>query len=153
MGEGVELWCSLICSEWGKQGICRIIQPNPTQSSPPAATGRRTSGWWSFLLEEWWMEKMGTANRELEHLFEDKKRVRNPLVPFGTTSRPFSQKSYFVITNILYLWLSLTTKWGLDRPQYRCVIFSFPGFSKNAFSPYLCESSYMVLVSNEHFFR
>ncbi|CDP02140.1 unnamed protein product [Coffea canephora] len=26
---------------------------------------------------------MGTANRELEHLFEDKKRVRNPLVPFG----------------------------------------------------------------------
>ncbi|KAL3526439.1 hypothetical protein ACH5RR_011095 [Cinchona calisaya] len=28
-------------------------------------------------------DKMGTANGELEHLFEDKKRVRNPLVPIS----------------------------------------------------------------------
>ncbi|KAL6325551.1 hypothetical protein AAG906_023396 [Vitis piasezkii] len=29
------------------------------------------------------MEKMGTADSEMDHLFEQKKRVKNPLVPIG----------------------------------------------------------------------
>ncbi|KAL1534144.1 RING-H2 finger protein atl48 [Salvia divinorum] len=29
------------------------------------------------------MEQMGAVNSELEDLFQDKKRVRNPLVPIG----------------------------------------------------------------------
>ncbi|GAA0166552.1 ubiquitin-protein ligase [Lithospermum erythrorhizon] len=29
------------------------------------------------------MEKIGTADSEIEHLFENKKRVKNPFVPIG----------------------------------------------------------------------
>ena len=50
------------------------------------------------------MEKMGTADSEMDQLFEQKKRVKNPLVPIGNFNRFSFSYHFYLFMLILFFY-------------------------------------------------
>ena len=58
---------------------------------------------------------MGNADSEMEQLFEQKKRLKNPLVPIGNSNCfSFSYRFFFVFILILFFFNAILVRFVLD---------------------------------------
>lgn len=96
------------------------------------------------------MEKMGAGNSEFEDLFEEKKRVKNPLVPIGTSYFPsyvmlllFSASSIRIKFCYFWTWFGSIWGWYSKRKLFIVQVYLFIRWLID----WLIEESRVILIA------